>query len=171
MVQLWTWHTPGFSLIEGRVDYTQSYYYQQTDRIAEAYHELFSRLETDQIIWCSTTWDEHSSTGHTAVCWALEVPGSEVFRYVDGMVWNRIVGIKCSEPRRLYYEWKDEAIRRHPYDHEARHAFVEEKRRAFWLREPPQDNWWDSLFIDESEGEAIWALLLHPIPSAWVKSS
>lgn len=170
LVQLWTWHTPDFSLTEGFVDCTKSRYYQETEGVAEAYCELFSRLETDQIIWCYTSCDEHKSTGLAKVRWALEVPGSEVFRYVDEIVWNRILGIECQLPLRLYYEWKDKAIRRHPNDHKARRIFHKEKSTEFWSREPPQNGWWDSLFVDKSEGEEIWALLQHPIPSAWVKS-
>ncbi len=169
MPPLWTWQTPDFSLLTGRVDHEKSEYVQTVRGVREAYVELAHRLGTDQLIWCYTVSDEYDSLpGNTRVEWVLDVPVSSVLAFVDAIVWNRILGIECGFPRRWELEWRSEAIQVHPDNVRARDRFVDERRRAFWDQPQPKGGWWENLFVDQQAAECVAALLIHPIMEEWV---
>lgn len=169
-MNLWTYHPPDFSLTEGRVDHQRSEYFRDVNGLPEAYRELCSRIGTDdQIIWCYTRDDGYMPTGIPRVEWALDVPMTAIIRFVDEIVWNRILGNRCTLPRSLYHEWKDEAIRMHPGDRDAQKAFIQRREEEFWRAPAPHGDWWDSLLVEAQTGESISALIHHPVDRRWIK--
>ena len=87
-MELWSYHSPEFSLLQGRVDPTKSKFAQD---YPDAYQKLCECLGTDQIVWCCTSRDDWpQKTGYCE--WALDVPNGDFFRIVDYMVWNGILG-------------------------------------------------------------------------------
>lgn len=168
-MKLWTFHKPDFSITEGRVDHTKSSYFQTVAGVPDAYCELWKRVGTDQIIWCFTSRKE-AETGMCEVEWSLDVPDSDILAFVDGFVWNRILEIRCHVPRRLYQHWRSEALSLYPNNLQERDKFVDAKTEDYWSQEPPEDGWWSCLFVDDPAGEAVSALIRHPVPEEWVMS-
>lgn len=169
-VRLWSYHTKEFSLTEGDVDHVRSRYYQESCQIRKAYDDLFHRLGEDQIIWCHTNQGEYKRTGIPKVEWVLDVSESDVIAFVDGFIWNRIIGIRSHPPRRLNQQWKSEAISCYPNDVEEQRRHISVQADFYWNQSPPRDGWWSELFVENSAAEGIDALIRHPIPSGWVKS-
>ncbi len=167
-MQLWSWQEPGFSLFEGSVDHEQSEYVRSVAGIREAYRGLAQRLGTNQLIWCYTVRDEYIRFG-TRVEWVLDVPTTHVLAFMDGIVWNRILGIKSSVPQELRWQWTQEAIRLFMPDVAAAERHEQECYKRFWDQAPPPGGWWTKLFVEPQVGETIWALLAHPISKGCVR--
>ncbi len=141
-MKLWTWHKPDFSLVHGQVDHERSEYVQSVKGIAEAYRQLAERIGTSQFIWCYTAPDQHIVLPcHTEVEWSLDVPRDSILRFVDDIVLNRILGIRCGLPSKIRYGWLDEALQRFPYDAAARDCFRAEREDSFWTQSPPGESW------------------------------
>ena len=167
-MKLWTWHKPDFSLVAGRVDHRKSEYFQ-TDGIPEAHATLAACTGTDQIIWCYTLPNQRPILPcRTEQEWFLDVPPEEILCFVDEIVWNRVLGIRCAVPNGLRFRWKNEAIARFPHDIDARHKHQEELADQFWDQSPPGRTWWESLFVEPQPGETISALVRHPIRHLWI---
>jgi hypothetical protein len=171
-MRLWTWHKPDFSLLDGHVDHKLSEYVQKVDGVREAYLNLSSHLSTDQFIWCYTKPNQRIILPHhSEVEWILEVPTVKILAFIDDIVWNRILGIRCGLPRELELRWKDESISRHPYDPNAAHKFVKLRRDEFWNQTAPLGGWWSLLFVDERSDEFVSAIVPHPVHNDWVVSN
>ncbi len=110
-IPLWSWHEPEFSLTEGRVDWGQSAYYNDKNipRRKEAYAELKVLLGTDQIIWCATKDDYYDHSGRTKVGWVLSVPERDLFRIVNNVAWNQLLGQLDYFPHSLRENWTSES--------------------------------------------------------------
>ena len=167
-MRLWSLHKPDFSLTCGRVDHTKSEYYQNTPGVPEAYEELWKLIgiPEGQIVWCFTCRDEIKPEV-PKVLWELEVPEKEIVRFVDDIVWNRILGIRCALPTRLRQCFHREAIETFPDNPSKRNDYREKKVDAFWRKDAPTGNWWDLLFVQKScEGAS--AIVRHPLRHGWV---
>jgi hypothetical protein len=151
-MKLWTWQSPDFSLTEGHVIPERSDYFQTVLGIPKAYRRLWKRFGTDQIIWCYTNADAHYKSPIVETEWSLDVPDAQVLAFVDDLVWNRILGIKCALPRPLCRDWTEEQV------------------AAFWARKAPPGGWWNCLFVNHGKGDSTSALIRHPIPQEWVIS-
>lgn len=168
-MKLWTWHTPDFFLLKGRVDHNRSEYYQTVEGVPDAYSKLFELIGTSQFVWCYTVPDQRIVLPcHTQVERILDVPRESILRFVDGIVWNRILGIRCELPSEIWHTWRDEALHRFPEDRAARKRFRDEQEEVFWAQQPPGESWWDTLFTPNGPGENVSALVRHPVPKAWV---
>lgn len=170
-LKLWTVHRvhpPGFSLTEGRVDHSKSEYYPTTPRVKDAYHELWRRLQIPdgQVVWCYTD-GEIVKIGAEKVKWELHVPSSEIICFIDDVVWNRILKIKCSVPANMRCQWYGEALKKFPNDPKALKAYEERCLENFWSQEPKSGDWWDELFTENADN-GVSALIGHPIPSKWI---
>ena len=163
-MQLWTWQEPGFSLMFGYVDHTQSKYYNTLAGAPEAYAELATRLDTDQIIWCFVRPDDYSDMSHlTRVEWTLDVPDNEILKIIDAYIWNKILGIQ-TYPHTLRLQWLDDA----PIEENARDAYIDQKIQDYHSQPEPDGGWWSRLFIKDTMVEGAEVLLKHPIPQSWV---
>lgn len=168
-MRLSTWHKPDFSLLAGRVERSKSEYVQTVKAIRPAYAELAVRLGTDQFIWCYTVPNQHFTVpSRTEVEWILDVPTAAVLRFVDDIVWNRILGVRCALPASIRFKWKDEAYRQFPRNAQRRHAAEKALEEAFWSQEPPRGSWWNVLFVEPQSGEMVTALVRHPVLPEWV---
>lgn len=165
-MRLWSWHTPDFSLIEGKVDHTKSKYYR---KYPEAYEELHRRLGTDQLIWCYLRREDHTETPITCETereWELEVPEDEDHvLFTDDLVWNKILGEHFGFPPRLL---RNEVMKRNPCDAYQEKQFEQQLADKLRRHKPS----WDKLII-ETPSEAVLpgfasALVRHPIPGEWV---
>lgn len=168
-LQLWTFQTQDFSLTEGCVDHSKSEYHRMVQGVPLAYQKLADLLGTDQIVWCYTDRTDYKKTGVSRTEWVLEVPESEILKFIDGFVWNRILGQKCPPPKELLYSWRVPAIERHPGDFPAQERFIADQNKSYWELPPPSGDWWNHLFVENSENEGIDALIRHPIRREWVK--
>ena len=170
IVTLWTIHSPDFDLTSGRVDHSKSKYYLSVSGAKEAYHELWRRLNTPegQIIWCYTVGDDIAKTGLERIKWELQMPRKKVICFLDSLVWNRILGIKCRVGNNMRRQWIRKAINKFPYDSDARDAYVDQCYEDFWNQQPKTGSWWDELFV-QNAGECVDAIIHHPVPDNFVK--
>ncbi|MCH7702889.1 MAG: hypothetical protein IID37_14490, partial [Planctomycetes bacterium] len=167
--KLWTWHKPDFSLLDGHVDHTRSEYVRTVDGVGGACRQLAARIGTGQLIWCYTVPDQRIVRPcHTEVEWVLDVPPKSILQLVDDIVWNRILGIRCTLPPKIRHAWRDEALRRFPYDAGARAGFETEQEESFWTQPPSGESWWDVLFVREEAREGVSALVPHPVEAEWI---
>jgi len=173
-MELWTWHEPDFSLLSGRVEHNRSEYYQRVPGIVAAYDELWHRLKNDgQLVWCCTDISEHGdleSSPH--VLWKLDVPPDQILGFVDEIVWNRILGFRCS-CQSLRYSWQSRAIEaccadRKPLDTELLTSMAQQYEDEFWNASPPGGSWWNALFLEPQAKPLVSALIRHPVPLEWV---
>jgi len=166
-ITLWTIHSPGFDLTSGRVDHSKSEYYLTIRGVEAAYHELWYRLDIPdgQIIWCYTSDDDIAKTGVEKIKWELQMPRKEIICFLDSLVWNRILGIKCGVGKNMRRQWIKEGIEKCPSD--AR-AYVKRCYEEFWNRQPQTGSWWDELFV-QNTGECIDAIIHHPVPGNFVR--
>lgn len=167
IVTLWTIHSPDFDLTSGRVDHSKSEYYLSVSGVKEAYHELWRRLNTPegQIIWCYTKNDDIAKTGEEKIMWELQIALEKVICFLDSLVWNRILGIKCSVGSTLHRQWIKEAIEKCPEDS---HSYVDRCYEDFWNQKPKTGSWWDELFVHNT-GDCVDAIIHHPVPDKFVK--
>jgi hypothetical protein len=170
-MQLCTWQGPRHSLTSGHVDLSRSEYYNTVANVPAAYAELRKRLGTDQLIWCYTRPEDHiKSEGDTRVPWVLDVPDDRIGRFTDDRVSNMILGIIIRRPRSLYNEWLNSIPVGQGIE------YVRRKEAEYHARPAPNGDWWSVLFIDPTElrlddkDQLSSALLMHPIPEAWVLS-
>ena len=169
-VKLWTWHKPDFSLLDGHVDHQRSEYVQTVQGVADAYRKLAARIGTGKIVWCYTVPHQRTVLPcHTDVEWILAVPRESILRFVDDIVWNRILGIRCALPSKIRHDWCDKALHRFPDDADARKRSEEELEESFWAQPPPGESWWSALFTREAASEHVSALIPHPIKDEWVR--
>jgi hypothetical protein len=169
-MQLWTWHSPTFSLLEGRVDPTKSSYAKTVPKYLSVREELCRRLGTDdQIVWCSTKAD-HTLTTIEEAEWVLEVPDAAILALMNDWVWNLILGLKPFPPKHLSDQWHDEGIDLFPYDQIARQRFLDEQYEKFQAGLAPNGDPWSNLFVRTPAGDGITAIIRHPIKPEWVKS-
>jgi len=135
MITLWTVHSPDFDIRAGKVDHSKSEYYLNTPGVKEVYHELWRRLNTPkgQIIWCYTEYSDIAKTGIKKVMWELQIPLENVVCFIDDLVWNRILGIRCNVGRTLRRKWQNEAIEKCPSDS---HFYFKKCEEDFWNRKP-----------------------------------
>jgi len=167
MITLWTVHSPDFDIRAGKVDHSKSEYYLNTPGVKEVYHELWRRLNTPkgQIIWCYTEYSDIAKTGIKKVMWELQIPLENVVCFIDDLVWNRILGIRCNVGRTLRRKWQNEAIEKCPSDS---HFYFKKCEEDFWNRKPKTGSWWDELFIQDT-GENASAIICHSIPEKFIK--
>lgn len=168
-MRLWTWHEPDFSVLDGHVDHDRSEYVQTVEGAGEAYREMAARIGTSQFVWCYTVPDQHIVLPcHTKVEWVLDVTPKSILRFVDDIVWNRILGIRCALPTKIRLDWFNEALHRFPEDTAARERFLTEREESFWAQPPPGGSWWNSLFTRDEARECVSALVPHPVAAEWV---
>jgi hypothetical protein len=138
-IRLWSFHQANFSLPEGRVEHDRSEYYRGSSHIANAYHRLWEHLGTTQLVWCYTRREDFKITTGQKKEWAMRVPPSATIAFVDGFVWARIIRAgKFTPPRRLYFQWKDEARSHFPHDPNSREEFLSRKHQEFWDEPAPE---------------------------------
>ncbi len=179
-INLWTIHSDDFSISEGCVDHSKSIYYKKTKGVKDAYPELWKRLskevsnkekskaiEEGQIIWCFTSKDEICRTGIRKIKWDLFVPESEV-TFMDSLVWNRILGIRCGVGSEMSNKWKDGGLEKYPYDIKKARYYEKKCCDKFWSQKPASGSWWDELFVDDKQENASCALISHPVPDSWI---
>ena len=173
-MKLWSLHTSNFSLTEGTVDPTKSEYQQNVPNISKHYPKLLELIEipNGQIIWYHTDHKRIPKTRVQMILWEVEVPKTESIKFVDSIVWNRILGIKCCLPKSVCEKWEDAGRKKFTGDRPKYDAYVQEQTEQFWSRKPPTGDWWDSLLIDPianpRRDESVSAITRHPIPEAWV---
>jgi hypothetical protein len=173
-MQLWSWQGRDFSLLEGRVEFTKSPYVETVPGLLEAYQRVWKHVGRDQIVWCWTRPDEHIDVDTTEVKWSLEVPESEILTLIDDFVWSRILyGDRvqdCHPPRRLQREWWDRALEVYPDDSESRTNFLKKQHQDYWNQEPPSGDWWNHVFVNDTNRDSTSAIIPHPIKREWVVS-
>ena len=169
-------HPPGFSLTEGCVDHSKSEYYRNTDGVKEAYHELWRRLQIPdgQVVWCYTNDGGIEKTSVKKVKWELYDPDLKIIRFIDDLVWNRILGIKCGVRNGMGggigRQWHEDALKKFLNDPEASEAYERTCFENFWSQESKSGNWWNELFT-ENAGIGVSALIRHPVPCKWIHGS
>lgn len=169
-MKLWTWHKHRFSLIDGCVDHERSEYVQTVPGVRQAYRELAYHIGTDQIIWCYTSPVQYIQLScHTEVEWVLDVPSKQILRFVDDIIWNRIIGRRCALLPLMRFQWKDEALRRFPHDPAARRQYEQEQEDLFWDQKAPGGNWWNCLFVKPQAKPYVSTLVRHPVKPEWVE--
>lgn len=168
-VNLWTIHPPDFLLTVGRVDHSKSEYYRNTPGVREAYPKLWDRLNVHdgQLVWCDTHEEDIPATGIEKTKSTLCVPGPSVLCLMDDLVWNRILGKTCAVRSDMICSWRKEALKKHPSDPKASRAYEQQCFEAYWNQQPKGSSWWDELFVN-SPGEAVSAIITHPVPCEWV---
>jgi len=170
-INLWTLHTPDFSITEGRVEHSKSEYYHDIPRVSQAYPELWRRINIPdgQIIWCYLDKTEIRKTGVEKVLWELCLPESEVIQFVDDMVWKRILEIKGELPQRLRNQWKYKSLKKYPNNPTSAKNYEKKCQGDYWMQTPKSNNWWDELFVKMGEGLSMSALIHHPVRDDRVK--
>ncbi len=170
-INLWTIHPPDFSIKEGRLDHSKSEYYKNTPGVKQAYPELWKRINIPdgQIIWCYTDKSDITKTGIIKKRWDLYLPVSEVIQFVDDMVWNRILGIKCDVPPSLRNQWRDESQKKFPSNPATAKVYEKECYNNYWMKKPKTGSWWDELFVSRI-GECTSALIRHPVREDCIKN-
>ena len=169
-MRLWTWHEHNWSLLSGVVDPRRSDYYNSHPGIPPAYGELGRRLRTNQFIWCFVRRENRTTVDDGRQEWELEVPDSEILCFVDDLIWNRLIGIRCGLPQSLRLEIKKRAIEKHPYEPKKSHAYQDELTEAYWNEPAPQGGWWAELLSDVPRTDEATALIRHPVDAGWVVS-
>ncbi|MBP7937534.1 MAG: hypothetical protein KA354_23075 [Phycisphaerae bacterium] len=168
-MNLWTWQSPDFSLLDGHVEPTKSPYADTVSTAPDAYRKLARCLSTDQIIWCHTLPGQHIRIpGFSMVEWVLDVPPEEIMGFTDSLVWNRILGIKCGLPRSWHFKWRQAARELHPHDPDKWDEYEKAQEAEFWERPPPDGGWWKALCVDGRADENVVALVRHPLKPEWV---
>ncbi len=169
IVTLWTIHPPDFDLTSGRVDHSKSEYYLTVSGVKEAYQELWRRLNTPegQIIWCYAKNDDIVKTGEEKIMWELQIPREKVICFLDSLVWNRILGIRCAVGNTMRRQWIKEAIENDPRNSR---AYLKRREDDFWNQKPKTGSWWDELFVHNT-GELADAIIHHPVPNNFVKEN
>ena len=134
----------------------------------DAYQEFWQRISVPdgQIVWCDTDNADIAKTGIEMVMWELEVARDNIICFVDSLVWNRILGIRCAVSDTMRRQWISEAVERC----QDPHVYLDQRQTEFWARKPKTGSWWDELFV-EGPGDCINAILHHPVPDGCVKSS
>lgn len=167
VITLWTLHSPGFDIRTGRVDHSKSEYYLNIPGVKEAYPKLWRRLNSPegQIIWCYTENSQIAKTSKRLILWELQIPREDILCFIDSLVWNRILGIRCGVGNTMYREWKKEAINKCPAD---AISYLNKLENDFWNQKPKTGSWWDELFVQEI-GEIVDAIICHPVPEKFVK--
>lgn len=152
-LNLWSYHSAGFSLVEGQVDPEKSEYARD---YRWAYERLWAPLGTDQLIWCCTFGCRDDWPGSCE--WKLNVPEDRVFAIVDNMVWNGILGNDALPPDPLRRQLRSTAMRHHPgwYD--------EQVKRLRHPRGCP----WDALFLSDASDLRADVILRHPLDRRWI---
>lgn len=176
-MQLWTWQSPSFSLLDGCVDHSKSEYldpseYDRAETLKTAYRELWRRIGSDQIIWCSTVpqkWQHYGNNDR--VEWVLDVPERQIICFMDDIIWSYVRGDPCGPPHRLEVQWRQEAIKLFPYDPIRRQEYCDQKEREFRGRQPETGDWWDELFVECRAEEDVSAIIPHPVEVDWVISN
>ncbi|MFC1604924.1 hypothetical protein ACFL5F_07850 [Planctomycetota bacterium] len=161
-MELWTLQTPNHDLTSGRVDHSQSEYYNTVSGIKEAYCELWQRLKIldGQIIWCYTNKSDIVTTPtDNMVLWELHIEPDDILCLIDTIVWNRILGKRCSVSKTIRTQWISEGLKRCPDDPVAGYHKIEEE---FWNQKPLSGSWWNDLFV-ENLGKHIDAIIRHPV--------
>lgn len=171
-INLWSIHTPDFSITEGRVDHSKSNYFQNTQGVKEAYKKLWKRINIPdgQIIWCYLDKTEIPITGTEKTLWEICLPISKVIKYVDDIVWNRILGIKCRVPSCLFFQWRQEGIGKFPHNPTLAHDYERKCRDDYWTQKPKGNSWWDELFVEMDKGLSMNALIRHPVQEDLIKN-
>lgn len=171
-IKLWTIQSPDFSLTDSHVDHNKSEYYLDLPGAKDAYHKLWHKLQIrdGQLIWCFTYEDDIVKTGTKKIKWELHAPSSEVICFIDQLVWNRILGIKCLVTRNMRNQWRKEALKRFPNNPNDSKTYEKMCEEEFWAQKPKGGDWWDELFV-KNTGEGVSALIKHPIPSKWIHKS
>ena len=165
-IQLRTIHSPVFSITKGFVDHTKSLYYQKTAGVKEAYYELWKRLKTPkgQIIWCYTEGNKITKAeGEEKILWTLQIPCKEVICFLDSLVWNRILKIKCRVTRTMRQQWINEAAEKYPEDTHSQESYIDQCEKDFWDQKPKTGSWWEELLV-QGPSEGIDAIIHHPVP-------
>lgn len=159
-INLWTIHTPDFSITEGRVEHSKSNYYQNTQGVKEAYPKLWQRINIPdgQIIWCYLDKTEIRKTSKKWCC------GKSVYLYQKLlsmlMIW---FGIESRVPSSLFFQWRKEGIDKFPHNPTLAHDYERKCRDDYWAQKPKGNSWWDELFVKMDKGLSISALVLHPV--------
>ena len=165
-VTLWTIQFPDFDLTSGRVDHNRSEYFLTVSGVKNAYQELWHRLNTPdgQTVWCYTSEDGIVKTGVKKIRWELCMPKKEIICYLDSLVWNRILGIRCIVGNTMRNQWVREAIKLASNNSDVYYKKLEDD---FWNRKPKTGSWWDELFV-QNTGECVDAIIRHPVPDKFV---
>ena len=160
-MRLWSYQSPEFSLVEGRVEPEKS---ESVRKYRRAYEGLWAKVGTDQLVWCCTSSDDWQP--EPGCCeWILEVPERCIFRIVDEMLWAGIRGETCW-PASVRSRLQDEAYAK----------YADPDRADEWVGEQiallvnPLGDPWDSLFLSDPRDPRASVVLLHPVERDWVKS-
>lgn len=92
-IELWTWLTPDFDLLSGKVDVSLSEFSSSTSSTAtyrKCHANLAECLRTEQMIWCSLPTKEpwsHSDFSRPRVLWVLNLPINSILAVVDQKEW------------------------------------------------------------------------------------
>jgi hypothetical protein len=155
-MRLWSYHSPDFSLVDGKIDPEKS---DHARRYRKAYEELWRRLGTSQFIWCVTS--KEGWPRKEGFCeWELEVPKTAFFQIVDSMVWAGIRGENPDPPIPLRQSLKVVSLQRPAGWYE---------QQVSQMLHPPGDPW-ESLFLASADDPRADVLLRHPVERSWVKS-
>ncbi len=157
-MRLWTYQGHEFDLCRDRLIPEKSFFYQD---YPEAYLRLHRELNTDQFVWCTTTAEPGGWRGREEC--ELEVPCSEIFRVINDLLWNVIIGKNaCPQALRTQLE---EKISRTISVPENWDSLIDQKVEK--LRNP-EGGPWNNLFLDDPRDVRATILLECPISFEWV---
>jgi hypothetical protein len=163
-LSLWTWQTPGFSIIEDKVDHNLSEFNKIYSGYLKSCEELSGQIDTDQFIFCNT---QDKPWGENRMKWELEVPKHRV-RLICSITWNWILAKNsgnsnvCEPPEKFF----NLSMNTKSHCFNSREEF-ESKFHSGW-KDKTTKELWDALFVEAVQGTCTHALLLLPVDSEWV---
>lgn len=165
-MKLWSWQTPDFSLVDGTVDHTRGEYYRDTQNVPEAYDKLSQLVGTEDWIFCYIRRNDHSDppSGGNRCEWELDIPQDEILRFLDDVVWNSILDIRCSLSTERRQKIWSQVLEREPYNAEARKA-LERRLTEEFFPSCSKEQMWTQLSVDGpgEAGDQRSALVQHPV--------
>ena len=171
-MMLWTWQGLDFCPPFDPVDRAKSDFLVHTacPDIHSAYAELDGLLalpkdRKGQFLWCYTaeSWGE---SWHKRRLWSLDVPQESILAYVNGPVWEHLIGSKCV-PRKLREGWQHEFVQQS--SREQYQECMARKEREYHGSFPCRKACLDELLKRTDPGEDVSALVPVPVDPSWIR--
>lgn len=165
---LYTYHTPGFDIINQLSDYRKSSDYKDDLKIQNAYKKLSAIVKTDSFLWCTIDSDWYK-TSIKRIRWKLDIPKCEIIKYINGNVWNLIIGNEPCPSHQLIIEWESECRKiLNSTERKKVDSCVENKKKK-WIDDlTPKNDLWNSLILDNNEDKHTQVLIPSPIKKEWL---
>ena len=172
-MMLWTWQGFDFCPPFDPVDRAKSDFliHSACPNIHSAYAELDELLalpmdRKGQFLWCHTTesWGE---SWHKRCLWSLDVPQESILAYVNGPVWEHLIGSK-SVPRNLREQWQHEFFAQQIVG-EQYYQEMARKEREYHNSFPCRKACLEALLDPTGPAEDVSALVSVPADSSWIR--